>query len=311
LRERWPASLREGWPASLRERWPASLRKWWPAPWPGRRHPSRTVLVGAVALVALLAAVATVVVLRSDAETAPPWRGSLDGCRTKTTAHVHDPTRLELLQTCSTFTGVVKSVRFVPAYNDVKITLTPTGDMGSFLPAANKGVLVADVIATDYARVGLPVEGSRISVWGAWVHDKATKTAMLLPAYRIAVENGRTAVIRGQSTEKQAPPVPRQLQLTASAQPRVTVGGEVSVNIRARWSQFGALSPASQVRLFLEMTTPDGVGVRWKAAETDTRGVATVNMVAIQVPATYTLTVYATSTNPLVSVRTPVRVAAR
>jgi hypothetical protein len=293
----------ESWPV----RRPVSLRVRRPL----RRHPSWPVLVGAVALVTVLAAVITAVVLRSDPQTAPPWRGSLDGCRTNAMSHVHDPSRLELLQTCSTFTGVVKAVRFVPAYNDVKITLTPTGDMGSFLPAANKGALVADVIATDYARVGLPAEGSRVSVWGAWVHDKATKTAMLLPAYRIAVEHARTEVIRGQSTEKHAPPVPRQLRLSASAQPLVTVGAEVLVNIRTRWSQFGALSPASQVRLFLEMTTPDGVGVRWKAAETDTRGVATVNMVAIQVPATYTLTVHAISENPPVSVRTPVRVTHR
>ncbi|MCW2762550.1 MAG: hypothetical protein JWR85_2751 [Marmoricola sp.] len=290
---------------------PESWRVRRPESWRVSRHPSWPVLVGAVALVTALAAVATAVVVKSDPQTAPPWRGSLDGCRTNAMAHVHDPSRLELMQTCSTFTGVVKAVRLVPAYNDVKITLTPTGDMDSFLPAANKGVLVADVIATDYARVGLPAEGSRVSVWGAWVHDKATKTAMLLPAYRIAVEHAGSEVIRGQSTDKHAPPVPRQLRLQASAQPLVTVGGEVLVNIRARWSQFGALSPASQVRLFLEMTTPDGVGVRWKAAETDTRGVATVHMVAIQVPATYSLTVYAISANPPISVRTPVRVTHR
>ena len=39
---------------------------------------------------------------------------------------------------------------------------------------------------------------------------------------------------------------------------RVPVGGEIHATIRARWSLFGALSPASQVRLFTEMTTPDG-----------------------------------------------------
>jgi hypothetical protein len=223
-------------------------------------------------------------------------------------AHVHDPERLDLRDACATFTGRVKEVRFVPAFDDVKITLVPTADMRKFLPDANRGVLVADVIATDQATVTVPPVGSRATVWGAWVHDRATKTVMLLPTYRIVVDGAGAATIRGRSTENHGP---KKLQLSVSTAPRVPVGGEIHATIRARWSRSGALSPGSQVRLFTEMTTPNGLGVRWKAVETDTRGIANLRLVAIQVPAIYQLTVYAAPSGLPVSVRTLVKVAKR
>jgi hypothetical protein len=89
------------------------------------------------------------------------------------------------------------------------------------------------------------------------------------------------------------------------------VGGEIHAVIRAQWSLFGSLSSASQVRLFTEMTTPDGSGVRWKAIETDTRGIANLRLVAIQVPATYQLKVYAAPSRQAVVAQTSVKVAKR
>lgn len=261
-------------------------------------------------VLALLAGVAIAAVSRGD-HGAPPWRGSLEECRSPALAHVHDPNRLELLRACATFTGRVKVVHFVPAFDDMRITIVPTAEMRPFLPDANRGVLVADVIATDQAAVTAPPVGSQVTVSGAWVHDKATKTVMLLPAYRIVVDDVSSATIRGHSTENHGPSAPKTLQLSVSTAPRIAVGGEIRATIRARWSMFGALTPASQVRLFTEMTTPNGNGVRWKAVETDTRGIANLRLVAIQVPARYELTVYAAPSGLPVSVRTPVKVAKR
>ena len=265
----------------------------------------------AVICIVVLVAVATFVALSSRDPGAPAWRGSLKGCRSNPMAHVHDPTRLELKEPCSTFVGQVKKVRFVAAFDDLKITLVPTAGMRRFLPDANRGVLVADVIATDQATVSAPPVGSQVTVSGAWVQDKATKTAMLLPAYRIVVDNAGAVTIKGQSTENHGPSAPKKLRLSVRTDPRVVVGGEIHATIRAQWSQFGALSPASQVRLFTEMTTGDGEGVRWKAVETDTRGVANLRLVAIQVPASYQLSVYAAPSGQKLSVKKSVLVAKR
>jgi hypothetical protein len=267
--------------------------------------------VVAVLVVILVALVAGVSVSGGDPGT-PPWKGSPKGCRPNPMAHVHDPGRLELRDACATFVGRVKKVHFVAAFDDLKITLVPTTDeMRNYLPAANRGVLVADVIATDQAAVSRPPIGSHVEVSGAWVHDKATKTAMMLPTYRIVVNNAGAVTIRGQSTENHGPASPQELQLSLTTARRVVVGGEIHAVIKARWAQFGAVSPASQVRLFTEMTTRDGEGVRWKAVETDTRGIANLRLVAIQVPAFYNLTVYAAPSGQALSVRQVVHVAKR
>jgi len=269
----------------------------------------RVLLVAAVLVVALDAVLLTVLVHVQQA--APPWVGARSSCRADAMDHVHDPGRLEVLATCATLTGRVRSVRFVPAFDDVKVTLVPTADMRRYLPTANNGVVVADVVATDQASVTAPPAGTQVAVSGAWVHDKATRTAMMLPAYRFDVRNRAAVVIRGQSIERHGPQTPRTLDLSVRAPPRVPVGGEIPVTVSAHWSAFGHLSDASQVRLFIEMTAPDGKGVRWKAIQTNTRGLALARLVAIQVPAAYTITVYATPSRQPVTVATSVHVAHR
>lgn len=265
----------------------------------------------AIVLAMLAAGALTVAFRTAGPDTGPPWIGSAGGCRARPMSHVHDPSRLVVRQACSSFTGTVRAVRFVPAFDDVKITLAPTPEMRSYLPVTNRGALVADVIATDQASVSVPPVGSRVTVWGAWVEDLATRTAMLLPAYRIAVDDPGDSVIRGHSIPGQLPVGSRHLRLTLTTPRRVVVGGEIRVRIAAEWSSFGRLTDASQIRLFAEMQTSDGTGVRWRAAQTDTRGTADLSMVAIQVPALYTLTVYAAPSRLPISATTQITIAKR
>ena len=79
--------------------------------------------------------------------------------------------------------------------------------------------------------------------------------------------------------------------------------------IEAKWLQDGHLAAASQVRLFAEITDADGVGIRWKATMTDTQGKAVVHLVALQVPESYTLTLYSATPGQPVSTTAPVQVA--
>ena len=261
-------------------------------------------------LIGLVAATAMVALRKSDPPV-PSWQGAMSSCRAKPMEHVHDPKRLEQRSRCATFHGRVKSVKFVPAFDDLKISITPDGGMRKYLPAANGGVLIADVIATDQLLVEPPPVGSEITAWGAWVMDKATKSMMLLPTYRVVIERaaGNNSVITGHSVEKRGPPVARTLALTVTATRRVVVGGRIDVLIHAWWQMHGGDVPASQVRLFLEMVAANGVAVRWKAAMTDSRGIVSLHMVAIQVPTACTLTVYATPSHQDVSVQAPIRIA--
>ena len=86
-----------------------------------RRRLLRSVLVLAAVLVVALGGALLTIVVRGDPPP-PPWVGSRSACRTDAMRHVHDPSRLELRAACATFTGRVTSVRFVPAFNDVKVT---------------------------------------------------------------------------------------------------------------------------------------------------------------------------------------------
>lgn len=273
------------------------------------RTPLVFVLVGIV--IALAATTAAVLLTRSKAAPVPPWRATSIGCRGDAMSHVHDPNRLDVRKRCSTFSGGVTAVKFVPAFDDLKISIKPDEQMRKYLPAANHGVLVADVIATDQFAVRRPAVHSRITVWGAWVNDKATRRAMLLPAYRIVVDNqaAETAVVRGHSVEKHGPAIARTLQLSVAAPRRVVVGGRIDVVIHALWQLPGRVEPASQVRTFVELTASNGVGVRWKAAMTDTRGYVTLHMIAIQVPGDCTLSVYATPSLQNVSAQARIHIA--
>jgi hypothetical protein len=256
---------------------------------------SRKVIILGAALLAVLSLSGFLVLRQLSGRDAPPWLAGVTSCRDTPMTHVHDPGRLTLISKCSTLSGTVKSVRIVSAYDDLKVTVIPDSKVSPYLRKANNGVVVADIIATDQASVPVPPVDSRITVWGSWVLDKATKTTELLPAYHVRIDqlHAGSTLLTGKSSENSGPAPRRQLLLSVTAPARVPVGGRIDVTIRARWLQERLLKPASQIRLFTEMTTKDNVGVRWKATMTHTDGVAVLHIVAIQIPTMYTLTVYA------------------
>jgi hypothetical protein len=264
---------------------------------------SRKVVVFAAALLAVITLSGFLVLRQLSGRAAPPWLTNVASCRDTPMAHVHDPGRLVVIGKCSTVSGMVKSVRMVSAYDDVKVTIIPDATASSYLRKANHGVVVADIIATDQASVLIPPVDSRITAWGSWVLDKATKTTQLLPTYHVRIDqlHAGSTLLTGESSEKRGPAPQRQLRLSVTAPARVPVGGRIDVVITARWLQERLLKPASQIRLFTEMTTKDNIGVRWKATMTHTDGRAVLHLVAIQIPATYTLTVYAAPSHEAVT----------
>lgn len=274
------------------------------------RFLNRRLIIISMAVLATTAALTGFSLTHRSHQTVPPWLPNVVACRAAPMTHVHDPGRLTVRGKCASVSGTVKSVRLVSAYDDLKITIVPDAKLLPFLGRANNGLVVADVIATDQASVVIPAVDSHVTAWGSWVLDKASKTTQLLPAYFINIDqqHAGSTVLAGRSTEKQGPAPRRSLRLTVTAPGRVPVGGRIDVTIRAQWLQDRRLTPASEIRLFTEMTTKDGLGVRWKATMTHTTGLAVLHLVAIQVPASYRLTVYAAPSGQSVSAAAAIEV---
>jgi hypothetical protein len=265
-----------------------------------------------VAVIVLAAAVTAVTGfwLLGSTEEAPPRHGDPAGCRQDPMAHVHHPARLKVLAECTTVSGIVRSVNLVRAYNDLKIVIAPDREYRGFLSDGNDGVLTVDVIATDLLRVPVPKPGAHITAAGAWVHNRADDAVELHPAYRIDVAADQrdtsatwaTPAALGQGAE---------LSVTAQAPKGTSIGEPVIVSVRAEWRGAGQRRPASQIHLFAELTTADGTGVRWQATRTNTLGTATVDILALEIPGQYTLTVYATPSGSDATATTGIRIARR
>lgn len=259
-------------------------------PWRPLRRWSGTFVAVAIALAAVVGVTAAVLGFRSRAEVAPPWRGDLTGCRQDPMAHVHHPSRLALLGRCATVTGTVRGIRLETAYDDLKIVIAPDPAYRGYLRPGNRDTLVADVIATDLPRVPKPAPGTHVTVSGAWVLNRAKDTVELHPAYRIVAPGERSTPF-GETAAKHGRAV---LELAVDAPAKVPVGRRMDAFVHARWVRGDERRPASQVRLFAELTTVDGTGVRWRSLRTDTRGAAVMHLLAVTVPGPYRLTVYAT-----------------
>ena len=185
-----------------------------------------------------------------------------------------------------------------------------------FLRPANRGVVVVDVIGTDLGTVTLPPVGSQATFYGAWVLDKATKSITVHPSWRVVPQDPTARVVAAGSAARppknNARPLHESQTLTVAInQPaEVGVGKPMIAKLKTAWlkqqttksagSSAAARSrsvevrlPASQVRLFTEVSTVTGKGVRWRARTTNTQGAASARLLALVVPGRYVLTVYA------------------
>jgi len=279
-------------------------------------------VVGISAVVAILAIVGVAVavsVASGKTQQATPRRPSgLSDCRADPLTHVHDPLRLDLLAPCVGVKGRIRSIRLYGGYNDVKVKVEVAASDVRFLKPANRNVLVVDVVAPDLATVLLPAVGSEATFYGAWVYDKATKAASLHPVWRVVPTEPTAHVLPAGSAARTGTPGARPLHegqplsIDVHRVAEVKVGNPLPVRVSAAWlrqqapKSTGAAAqpqpstgtaevqrPASQVRLFYEVTTMSGKGVRWRARTTNTQGSATARLLALFVPGRYQLTVYA------------------
>jgi hypothetical protein len=253
--------------------------------------------LGAVAaLVAVVALTVTTISMHHSspqASTVPPVPAAAD-CREAPMAHVHDPARFTVLADCVAVSGTLTSARLEAAFLDEKAAVSLDSTYERFLRPENHGRLIVDVIPTDIGTVVLPANGTHATFYGAWVLNRATKAIELHPAWKVVMAPTAKKQASGSSGGDNAQKLHAQQKLLVSARaPKaVKVGDALVIKVAAAWQGKGKSQPASQVRMFLEMTDHNGKGVRWKAFRTNTLGNASIKLVTIQVPGSYLTTIY-------------------
>jgi hypothetical protein len=204
-------------------------------------------------------------------------------CHEDPMAHVHDPSRFDVVNACETISGTVTRLDFVQAYGDHVIWVQPDRDQRELLTSANQGLFVADVIPTDRASIDLPQVGQHASLSGAWVQDVVSGAMQMHPTWAITTNKTKT------------PPEPTShLAVTTNLPSSVPVGERIDPVVHVLSpSRKGGRKPGAQVHLFVELDTLNGRGVAWWAAQTNTLGFTEIDAVALQVPGEYVLSVFA------------------
>lgn len=257
------------------------------------RLPGRTVflLVLVLAMAATGAASAWVLSSKSSAAgpTAPPWRGGASvPCRQDPMAHVHEPTRLVVVAACATASGRVVSRESNRGDGDELMTVALDPEYRGYLAPANQGLLVVEVIPTDLGKVTLPVKGDHAIFYGAWVLDRDhDRWAEVHPAWHITVDRP------GPGPRPPVEHVTGTLAVDTVLPEAVPIGSRFTAHVGVRRGVNGTRSAASEADVFMEIVSQRGVSVRWRAARTNTMGLATISMVALDVPGRYTVWTFA------------------
>ncbi len=241
------------------------------------------VMAGGAALYALFGSGG---VFRSS-PSAPRWRPGAAACRADPRTHIHDPGRLEVIAKCATVSGIVQQVAYKPSDGDWEVLVAVDTPYRRFLTPADHGLLPARVIPPDLPHVALPALGQHATFYGAWVINKNLHgRAELHPVWRITVPH---AFPGGPA----ARPPPGRLALTLTAPASAAVGAPFTIHVRCQLITAGKTRPASQVHLFMEIINSRGVGVRWKAASTNSLGHADLSLLALDAPGRFTVHIYA------------------
>ena len=215
-------------------------------------------------------------------------------CHVPALQHVHDPGRLDMLAACASFIGTVSSIRFDSSFDDLKLIVVPDAPFLRYLRPANEGHVVVDVIATDLDTVHAVPQGTHAIFFGAWVLNRANGQVEMLPTFKITAPNldPRKVVAVPQLTAGLDAHRSQKLDIRAVAPADVAQGKLLTVSVAANWLAARVRQPASQARLFAELTDANGNGVQWRAVQTNTLGQATVRLVALTPPGKYVVTIY-------------------
>jgi len=232
---------------------------------------------------AATAAAARILAAAGDSDV-PPWVPDGDvQCKNDPLAHVHDPSRFELLSGCATVSGTVAAkTELVKAFGDYTIMVRPDAGLERFLPEANGGVFIAAVIPTDRPWIEIPEVGEHATFFGAWVQQVDGDIVRMHPAWAIHADD-----------QVQRAAAKHDMQVSIDAPTSVVLGERIDPLVEVTPTEERPRPLERRVHLFVELLTQDGDGVAWKGGETNTMRFASVDLVALQIPGEYELAVHA------------------
>jgi len=192
-------------------------------------------------------------------------------CRKDVMEHVRQPSRLEVLNECTSFSGTVREVDDSELDGDYVLHVEPDPEYVNLLAAPNSGLLAVAVVSVDRPGVDAPVAGQHASFYGALVTDKTSdRRVELHPTWLIAV-----------------------LSVAVTASDTVVVGDALSIQIAVTSVTKGVTAQISEAELFLEVIDSQGRATRWESGRTNTSGTANFEFAALELAGDYTLQVFA------------------
>lgn len=259
---------------------------------PGRLGGPRLLAVAAALTVAVLAAVwlvrgAPVHPAPGAPADAPGWAGGAVPCRQDPMAHVPHPTRFVVLARCATVSGTVRHVARDPADGELNMLVEVDQPYARFLSPDNHGLLRTTAVPIDVPSLQVPKAGQHATFHGAWVLDRNQRNLPAMhPVWTVQPAPG------GAAAAPQAGAGRGRLVARMHAPSSVPVGGAMNVSVQVESVDRAGRRPLPEANLFFEVSTADGRGVQWKAAATNSLGLARVTLVALEQPGPFTLRLY-------------------
>lgn len=218
----------------------------------------------------------------SGALAVPAYAGTVP-CRSDTLAHVHHPTRLEVVAPCATLHGTVGSVSWQPTDGDWVVELALDGTDGRVVPDPSQPVDVR-LIPADVAAVTLPRTGERVAASGAWVRNRnAAGRLQLHPTWELRQVDGPLLP---------AGPTEPSVDVAVALSETVRVGQALPVGVTVTRRGVDSPQPVPLAHLWLEVAPADGEPVGWAAQATNALGAATMDVVALYRPGRYRAALY-------------------
>jgi hypothetical protein len=261
----------------------------------GRLGGRRLLAVAAALTVAVLAAVwlvrgGAIHPAPGAAADAPGWAGGAVACRQDPMAHVPHPTRFVVLASCATVSGTVRHVARDPADGELNMLVEVDQPYARFLHPDNHGLLRTTAVPLDVPSLQVPKAGQHATFHGAWVLDRNQRNLPAMhPVWTVQLTPGSAAA---------APPAGarhaggQRLVARMRAPRLVPVGGAMNVSVQVDSVDRKGRHPLPEANLFFEVSTGDGRGVQWKAASTNSLGLARVTLVALEQPGPFALRLY-------------------
>jgi hypothetical protein len=237
---------------------------------------------------------------------APRWAGGAVPCRQDPMAHVPHPTRFVVLARCATVSGTVRHVSRDPADGELNMLVEVDRPYVRFLRQDNHGVLRTTAVPVDVPSLQVPKAGQHATFHGAWVLDRNQRNLPAMhPVWTVELAGG------GAGEAAQAGAGAQRLVAHLHAPRSVPVGGAMNVSVRVESVGPGGRRPLPEANLFFEVSTEQGRGVQWKAASTNSLGLARVTLVALEHPGPFTLRLYVDRLGRSTVVSVPFRVRPR